>query len=281
MEFISGSFGKFLVYLARTSFGGVMCLFLSGVLTGLAAASLFKRPRGDDEKKGKPWRIIVTFGFALLFLVISLACGKADVVIGYWPMFVAGLVIGLFMRLFPVAGSSVTGVLALLVVILLLSLVWTFKAFTGKTAVLEVRITNVRQDGDVKVTMLNVKDLKKETEKDYKIRGNMWGISANVAVMKDWVVMLGGRTYYRLNSVVGLERIGRDRLVMKHQNFHPSSQPAWDELWTFGEKNEGKLPGVRAVYGEIVTKTPVEGRVYRFYVDNDGGIVPELIKDVK
>jgi hypothetical protein len=272
-----GSFGKFLVYLIDTSFGGVLCLFFSGLLAGLGLSALFKGAKVEGENSRRlNWRIGIILGMSLVFLIAALAAGKVELAAYYWPIFLLGLLIGLFLRLFPAVTSGITFVLAVLVLVLLCSLVMTFRAFTGKTAVLEVAVREVRQEGRGRITTLVVTDIEDDRKETYRIEGTKWGISANVAVLDNWVLFLGGKTYYRVNSIVGV-----DQATIKRQSFYSSSQPTWDELWEEVEMREGKIPGVRAVYEDIVLKTPVEGRVYRIYVDNDGGVVPELIRETK
>ena len=277
MEVVTGSFGKFLVYVMKTSFGAVLSLFLSGVLSGFGVAALFKKPKGQEGgAKMWLWKVVVTFSLALAFLSISVAVGKMDIVTHYWPMFVIGLIVGLFLRLFPVFTASSMSVLMIIIIVLACSLVWTLKAFTGKTAVVEVTVSNVRQETAGRVSTLLVRNVDKGTQETYEVCGSKWGISASVALMEDWLIFFGGKTYYRLNSIVGV-----DGGTIRRQDFHDFSQPAWEELWDHLERNEGTIPGIRAVYEDIVLKTPVPGRTYRIFVDNDGAVVPELIHEAK
>jgi hypothetical protein len=278
MQLIMGSFGKFLVYLIKTSFGGAVSLFFSGLLAGLGISSLFKgpKPEVEDQIQRRKWRLIIVFGLSGVLLAVAMAVGGTQLAAWYWPLFLIGFMIGLFLRLFPLVTSGVTFVLAVLLIVLLFSLVLTFHAFTGKTAILEVDITKVGQEDGTRVSTLVVTDLIEEEKRTFEVQGTKWGVSANLAVMDNWVMLLGGRTYYRLNSIVGVSEA-----TIKRQSFHCGTQPTWDELWIKLEAKEGKIPGVRAVYEEMILKPPVPGRVYRIYLDNDGGMVPELIRERK
>ncbi len=81
------------------------------------------------------------------------------------------------------------------------------------------------------------------------------------------MVFLGGKTYYRLNSIIGATDTALDQRIIDTTS---------ESLWTELEQNEDHFPGIRAVYENIVLKEPEVGREYTVYVDNDGSIVPEL-----
>jgi hypothetical protein len=204
-----------------------------------------------------------------MVIVFSLQQGFGQL-IGLWSLWgTAALLSFLFFRT-RLGFLGVTGALGLVCFFLIGLLFWTFHAFTGKTAVLKVEVQKVEGTA----ITLRVTDLKKGGTRTFEVTGDKWGISANVALVKDWVVLLGGKTYYRLNSVVGLDMDGTQGDYYTYP-FDEMTDGMWNEL----ERHEDRLPGIRSVYEDVVLKQPIEGRTYTIYVDNDGSIVPELEHD--
>lgn len=201
---------------------------------------------------------------AALFVLSMFLAGKD--MLKSWYLVAFGLAIGLVWNNSHGLVLGATGLLAVLCVVLFTLFLWTWHAFTGKTPILEVMVKNVKEEQG-QIIYLQVKDIKKKTEKIFSVRGDKWGISANVVLFENWVIFLGGKTFYRLNHVVGM---GEERI--DKQALDEGSQKLWQEF----EKSEAKLPGVRAVYEDMCLKQPMEGRLYTIYVENDGALVPEL-----
>ncbi len=207
------------------------------------------------------WQQFVAAG-VLLFLGIILARKAA---VEYWWIPGTGVILGVVWTLSHGWIMVGLGILILLCVFFFGAFLWTLHAFTGKTPILDVKVKKTADDQST--ISLETYDKKRNVKKTYIVEGTKWGISANVVLFSNWIVFWGGKTFYRLHSVVG---VAENRLDKNY--IHGNSQLLWDEF----EKSEGTIPGVRAVYEDLLLKRPIDGREYTIYIDNDGALVPEL-----
>ncbi|HNT29424.1 MAG TPA: hypothetical protein PKL83_00550 [bacterium] len=272
MTTIMQQFGKLTVYLVSIPIAQLILLFIAGWFAGWFLHAYLKGTEvvvaGKIEKHRGGWTRLIMAGIALLFALLT---GGSGTLLSHWHLLVLGCLIAFLFFRFRWWAVGAVGLLLLLSFFLAGLLFWTLHVFTGKTAVLEVKVrseeTRGRDEAQYTRISLIVKDLEKGTENIYYVNGDKWGISANVVLFDDWVVFLGGKTYYRLNAIVG----ATDTTLDMHA-IDEFSQPLWEEL----ETNETSLPGVRAIYEDIVLKSPVVGREYVIYIDNDGALVPEV-----
>ncbi|OIQ00428.1 hypothetical protein AUK40_00165 [Candidatus Wirthbacteria bacterium CG2_30_54_11] len=267
MEWINRSYGQLLVYLFQTSFAGVMSLFGAGFFLGWFAVGYIRGVEvvaaGKIEKRRGGWLKLI-LGIGLLSAAVG--AQGASFVGDYWPVLLFGLLTGIVFPLAHLVTVSALGLLILGCAFLLVILSWTLHAFTGKTAILQVRVRSIENTTEQQRISLIVTDLRTKDEAIYYVNGDKWGVSANVVLFEDWVVFLGGKTYYRLNSIVGATDTTLDRRVID-----TASEPLWQEL----EQNEEHFPGIRAVYENIILKEPSVGSEYTIFVDHDGSLVPE------
>ena len=250
---------------------GVITLFLAGWFLGgffynfLKVTALLRG--GAPSFDIKDWiRLIL----GILFLILAFVFGGGlGIFVDFFLVFLIAFVVSVLFKTFKVYAVGLMGLLIFAVIFLFLSLFWTLTQFTGKTAVLEVKVENVeRLNNGEKLITLEVEDLQNGGTKTYTVEGDMWGVSGNVLLFDDWVVFFGGKTYYKMNSIVGMSETRIDREPLDEVSF---------ETWKKIEENEDRLDWfLRAVYQDTVTKSPFEGESYTIYVDNDGSLVPEL-----
>ncbi len=175
MEWINQSYGQLLVYLFKTSFAGVLSLFASGFFLGWFTVVFIRGTEvvvaGHIEKRRSGW---IRLGIGIVLLGTAFASHGASFLGGYWPVLAGGFLTGILFSLSHLLTFSAIGLLLFGCGFLLVVLSWTLHAFTGKTAILQVRVRSIENTTATQRLSLIVTDLRTDTETIYYVNGEKW-----------------------------------------------------------------------------------------------------------
>ncbi len=229
---------------ARTAKWIFFCVFLSvGVLLGLAAIFV-STSRGAPDIR-----------------VLYVGCGAA----------VLSFLAVTFRRSF---GIPVLVVLVAAVVALGLFL-QSVRAFTGETRIASVRIISADAQS------LRLELLPREGQPVLlSLEGQYFAPIVKVVIFDDLLVFLGAKTWYRFEGMTSFKLVKEGDSYRFRQGSTDFSFPRpagiSETLWSFFEKNENRIPGVKTVQVEMdLKRADAQAREFATYdivVRNNGGV---------
>lgn len=162
-------------------------------------------------------------------------------------------------------------VLAIALVVTILLFTRALTAFTGETEIGRVRVL-AAADGEMKLEILPDKG----TATIARMEGTYFAPVVKVVVFDDYFVFLGAKTWYRFEGITSFDTERRESTTVLRQKDtdyyfpHPSGLP--EALWSFYERRERLIPGIRTVQIEMDLKRARELSVYSLRIQNDGGL---------
>jgi len=248
----------------------VIWVALAGIFLGAAISRATTRTRN----RKRPERAH-TVKWVLFCLWLSVA-----VVLGLLAVFVPGSERILDPRLAWVAGVAMVvsfGVLrfkkalGIAVVVLLVAVGvvgWAFlqsiHAFTGETEIASVRVIDVgSSDMRLEVVPRGAMPVL------LTMKGTYFAPIVKVVIFDDLLVFLGAKTWYRFEGITSFDQNMRQQSTDYRM---PVPVGISDAVWTFFERNEAHVPGVKTTQIEMTLKRAQAFESFRVMVENDGGV---------
>jgi hypothetical protein len=145
------------------------------------------------------------------------------------------------------------------------------RAYTGETEIAKVRVISA----DSSRMKLELVPSSGEPEM-LDMEGDYFAPIVKVVIFNDFWVFLGSKTWYRFVGVTSFREVKEaDQTSFRQGNtdfYFPSPQGISDTLFRFAQKNEGKIPGVKAAQINVDMKLAKEFSTYSVRVQNDGGV---------
>jgi hypothetical protein len=165
-------------------------------------------------------------------------------------------------------------VIALVVSVLLFTRALT--AFTGETEIARVRVLSAG-GGQMSLEI----QPEQGTMTIARLDGTYFAPIVKVVVFDDYFVFLGAKTWYRFEGVTSfdMEKQQSGTVLRQKDTDYYFPQPAGipEALWSFYERWERAVPGIRTVQIEMDLKRARELSVYSLRIQNDGGL--EIVED--
>ncbi len=268
-------------------------LFLSAIFFGAALSRASRTPFGTarlplggrsqicDSERAKTIKWIF-FSLYLSLCLVGFLCA----------LFIPGLKkMSNILHLYFFLGSSVffflafrfkksIGALALFLIIALLVVVLLFiqslTAFTGETEIAQIRVIDI-QVGDKEEMKLELIPSKPGRETAIiEMAGTYFAPVVSVVIFDDCLVFMGVKTWYRFRGITSfkLEKKNGETVFRQQETdfYFPHALGISERLWSFYERHERNIPGVRSVQIEMDLKRARELSSYSVRVQNDGGI---------
>jgi hypothetical protein len=109
-----------------------------------------------------------------------------------------------------------------------------------------------------------------------RMDGTYFAPIVKVVIFEDYFVFLGAKSWYRFEGITSFdtEKQQAGTVIRQQDTDHYFSAPAGipEALWSFYERHEGSIPGVRSVQIEMDLKRARELSVYSLRIQNDGGL---------
>jgi hypothetical protein len=243
---------------------------LAGLFVGAAASRATMRTRNKpdpDKARTRKWVIAcILLSLALIFGLLAVFVPGADKIRDPRLLWVAGIAAAVAfaaMRFKKSLGIPVA-VLLLAVVIVFGLFLQSIRAFTGETEIAAVKVLSStsssmrlelvpRGNAPVLLTM----------------NGTYFAPIVKVVIFSDLFVFLGAQTWYRFEGMTSFN----DAQRQQDTDFRfPHPMGISERLWSLFERNETRVPGVKAVQIELTLKRAQEFASYGIMVQNDGGV---------
>jgi hypothetical protein len=245
-------------------------VLLVGLFVGAALARATTRAgvRGDpDRARARKWV------FVCVLLSIAVALGLCAVFVPgpskildirlAWAAGVAALLAFAALRFKKALGIPVT-VLLLAAVILLGLFLQSIRAFTGETEIASIRVISA-QSASMRLELIS----RDREPAILTMDGVYFAPIVKVVIFDDFLVFLGAKTWYRFE---GINSFDEKLLAVKSTYRFPQPPGISERLWTLFEQYETRIPGVKTVQIELVTKRAREFATYGIRIQNDGGV---------
>ena len=106
--------------------------------------------------------------------------------------------------------------------------------------------------------------------------GSYFAPVVKVVIFDDYFVFLGSRTWYRFTGLTSFAvqkgEAGQSFRQQDTDYYFPAPQGISEKLWSFYERHEARIPGVKSVQVEMDLKKARELATYSLRIQNDGGL---------
>lgn len=242
----------------------------AGLFVGAAASRASMRVRHKpDTDRARTWKWVG----ACIYLSIA-------VILGLLAVFIPGagkirdprmLWAALIAAVIAFAALRFKKSLGIPIVVLLLAAVLSFglflqsiRAFTGETEIAEVKVLSST------ASSMHLELVPKGNAPVLlTMNGTYFAPIVKVVIFSDLFVFLGARTWYRFEGMTSFN----DAYRQQDTDFrfaHPLGIS--ERLWSLFERNETRIPGVKAVQVEMTLKRAQEFDSFGIMVQNDGGV---------
>lgn len=255
-------------------------LLLSALFAGAALSGATRRLRGrraeSDARAVERARTLkwvffsLNLSLALLFALCALFIpGPAG--FGRPPQLLFYLAAaGLFFLAFRFRKSF--GVVFFLLLLALAATVFLFvqslNAFTGETEIARVRVLAVEEDGPERSMTLELASPQADS-RVVRLRGVYFAPVVRVIIFEDYLVFLGGRSWYRFEGLTSFDEDFRQQDI---ELFFSHGFGISRALWDFYERHEQEIRAVKSVQVEMDLKKVREFVSYSLMLQNDGGL---------
>lgn len=256
--------------------------YLWAFAAALAAGASLARLTTLPSRRTNPSRArTVKWVLFCLYLSVAVAAVVAGVFLSdlaqrldralvYFALIVAGLAF-LGLRFKKAAGIPMF-VLLTAVVVLAVSFLQAWAAFTGETEIAQVTVLSA--SGGSLYLELEQPDGRPPTI--VTLEGQYFAPIVETVIFEDWYVFLGRRSLYRFIGLSGFVRENdetgyRFRQTMGDYYF-PEPSGITGSLYRWFEANEQRIPGVKSVQVEVDLKRARTLHEYSIRVQSDGGV---------
>jgi hypothetical protein len=245
-------------------------IVLAGLFVGAAASRATMRAarsRNPERARTRKWV------FACVYLSLAVVLGLLAVFIPgparimdvrlAWAAAAAAVLAFAVMRFKKAAGIPVVVLLCAVVLVFGLFL-QSIRAFTGETEIATVRVVGV---GSASMTLQLIP--RGGAPVLLTMEGQYFAPVVKVVIFNDLFVFLGAKTWYRFEGMTSFNQ-GLRQGNSDYRFPQPSGMS--ETIWSFFEKYESRIPGVKTAQIELVMKKAQEFASYGIRVQNDGGV---------
>jgi hypothetical protein len=252
--------------------------FIASVFFGAALARLTAFPskrRNASRARTTKWVLFCVYlSLAVAAVVagvfLSDLVGQADRQLVYFALIVTGL--GFAGLRFKKAAGVPIFVLGTAVVILAVSFLQAWAAFTGETEI--ARVTVLSTNGGSQHLELEPAD--DSPPVILTLQGDYFAPIVETVIFDDWYVFLGRRSLYRFVGISGFVREQDETGYRFRQtgddHYFPEPSGITGSLYRWFEVNEHRIPGVKSVQVEVDLKRARTLHQYSIRVQRDGGV---------
>ena len=145
----------------------------------------------------------------------------------------------------------------------------TLSSFTGETEIARIRVISAR---DMKLEIIPASG----EPLIIRLGGVYFAPVVSVVIFEDYLVFLGARTWYRFEGLTSfkLDTAGEQGRIPQQVTSYsfPKSPGISQRIWSFYERHESRIPGVKSVQIEMDLKRARELSTYSVRIQNDGGV---------
>jgi hypothetical protein len=254
-------------------------LFLGATVSRLARRTVNKR--NPERARTRKWvftslylSIAILLGLAALFLPRLAAPSLPwpatflDIRLA-WVTAIAVVLAFAVMRFKKSVGIPVV-VLALALVLVLGLFLQSIRAFTGDTPIATVRVLSAEK-GLMRLEL----DPRGGEPVSLDLDGQYFAPIVKVVIFDDFFVFLGAKTWYRFEGMTSFDANMRQGKTIYR---FPRPQGISEQLWSFFEQNEERIPGVKTAQVDMALKRVKQQKParefarYTITVQNDGGV---------
>jgi len=239
--------------------------FLGGALSRTTRST--RRARHPEHAATRKWVLTclllsaaVTSGLLAVFVP-----GPSRIVDIRWAWVAGAAALAAFLafRFRKAAGIPVVVLAAALVAAVALFL-QSVRAFTGETEIATVRVISA-DPSSMRLELVP----RGEPSALLTMKGTYFAPIVRVIIFDDLLVFLGAKTWYRFEGLTSFD----DALRQQDTDFRfPQSAGISETLWTWFERNDSRIPGVKTAQTEFTGKRAKEFVTYTIRVRNDGGV---------
>ncbi|HEY9592858.1 MAG TPA: hypothetical protein VHE79_00175 [Spirochaetia bacterium] len=137
-------------------------------------------------------------------------------------------------------------------------------AFTGETEIARVRVI------DANPSEMRLEVVPRGTMPVLlTMKGTYFAPIVKVVIFDDLLVFLGAKTWYRFEGLTSFDQ----NLRQQNTDYRlPLPVGITETVWSFFERNETKVPGVKTAQIEMTLKRAQAFESFRIMVQNDGGV---------
>ncbi len=252
-------------------------VFLASVALGMAVSrATTSTAKKKEPERAKAWKwtffclyLSAAFLLALAAVFIPGPSKLLDVRLLWLALATAGVTFFAF-RFKKAVGIPVVLLAAALVIMTGLFL-QSVHAFTGETEIAKVRVISA----NASAMKLELVPASGEPEM-LSMEGDYFAPIVKVVIFNDFWVFLGSKTWYRFEGITSFREVDENGRLTLHQGntdyYFPKPSGISDSLFRYMEKNEGRIPGIKAVQISLDGKRAREFSSYSIRVENDGGV---------
>lgn len=147
-------------------------------------------------------------------------------------------------------------------------------SFTGETEIAKVSMLSVQKNF---MTMdLVFPDNRSEI---LELKGSSFAPVVKVIIFDDLLVFFGIKTWYRFVGIGTFEKENEKGIQPFADSYEFKRGPGISRaIYRFFEEYEERIPGIKSVQTEVSKKTAKEFSTYSILVQNDGGVIVEIVK---
>jgi hypothetical protein len=250
---------------------------LAAVAVGAAVsrATMFNRRGKDPERwRARKWVLVCLFiSLAILLGLAALFIPGAQKILDIRLAYLAAGVCGV--AFLAMRFKKALGIPILVLIILLFGAAGLFlqsvRAFTGETEIAKVRILSASSP----LMKLELSPAIGETQ-IFEMEGEYFAPIVKVIIFDDFWVFLGAKTWYRFEGMTSFREVNEGGRTVFRQGStdHYLTQPMGisENLYSYFEKFEREIPGVKTVQVNMDLKRAKELGSYSIRVQNDGGV---------
>ena len=233
-----------------------------------------KKARNMEKARNRKWILIcIYFSLSIIFLLCAIFVPGPRHFLDARLLYLfagAAAVFFLVFRFKKSIGLPLT-LLFIMFVILLILFFQSITAFTGETKIATIRVLEA-EGGHMKIEITRTAD--KPAESDIiEMAGSYIAPVVKIIIFEDYLVFLGARTWYRFVGISSFKTEKDMEIPLQADRYQFRNPPGISEsLYSYFEKNEKTLPGVKSVQVNMDLKLAKSATDYSVMLQNDGGV---------
>ncbi len=257
-------------------------LFLGAAASRATQFRLFRARASSDPERARSWKWIIfslLFSLALITFLAALFVPGPEAIRDTRLLYFFPVCFVFFFLAFRFKKS--VGIVFFLLLLIILAVLVVFlqalTAFTGETEIARVRVIDLEEPGRMTLEIIpNTMD-----PVMVEMEGTYFAPVVRVVIFDDYYVFLGARTWYHFDGVSSFAMEKKDgKSVFRQQDTDyyfedrngGNSLGLTDFVWSFYERYETGIPGVRSVQVEMDLKKARPLYTYSIRIQNDGGV---------
>lgn len=255
-----------------------VCLSAFFLGAGFSKATRAIKKQGNREKikTGKWIMVCISFSISIIFAMCALMIpGSKEIAdIKYLYLFLFCTIISFLGLRFKKAIGIPILFLFLSFFLVVLLFFQSLTSFTGETEIAKVSMLSVKKN--VMTMELVLPDSRSSV---LEMKGAYFAPVVKVIIFDDLLVFFGIKTWYRFVGIASFEKESEKEIMPMADSYELQEGPGISrKLYRLFEEYEAIIPGIKSVQKEIIEKQAKEFARYSIRVQNDGGVIVEVVK---